>query len=80
MNTLLAFLASAFKLLGALANYFERQRLREDGAAQQRAQDAKDENERIAKAGRAADAVRDGGGVSVDEDPLNRRNARRAKR
>lgn len=63
MNLLIA-IARLLKLIAAL--------LQRSGAAQQREQDGKTENERIAKAGRAADTVRNDGGVREQDDPNNR--------
>lgn len=58
-----------------LSSYIEAEKAK--AILRQREQQGKAENERIAKAGRAADTVRTGGRVPEQDDPNNRDNIKR---
>ena len=74
MITWAKILAGIVSLLNAFAQWAEREQAKADGAAIQRDADMRAENADVAKADRARDDVRAGGGVPVDKDPLNRDN------
>ena len=74
MLTWAGILSGALKLFNAIAAYLARKEAEASGAAKQRDLDYESENERISKADIAGDAVIHGGGVPVDQDPLNRDN------
>ena len=65
---------AALKALAIILGWKQREDAKADGAAQQRDQDMRVENEIVAKADRARDAVRRGGGLPIDQDPFNRDN------
>jgi len=66
--------AGLVSLFNAFAAWAAREQAKADGAAIQRDQDQRAENERIAKADSARDDVRTGGGVPIEADPFNRDN------
>ena len=70
--SLLSAIAGLLRILAALFKAGERETAKAEGAAIQREHDMRIENERIAKASRAVDDVRSGGGVPIDQDPNNR--------
>jgi hypothetical protein len=67
-------IAGVVELFAALAKWVEREQAKADGAAIQRDADTRVDNEKIAKADIAGDAVASGGGVPVEQDEFNRDN------
>lgn len=74
MSALASLAAIVLKVFWAVAMAFSRLQAKREGALEQRESDMRAENDRIAKASRAADDVRSGGGVPIESDPNNRDN------
>ena len=72
--TIAKIIAGLVSLFNALATWLAREQAKADGAAIQRDQDMRAENAKVAKADRARDDVRNGGGVRIEDDPWNRAN------